>query len=75
MLLGWSLTVPWWLRLYTTLSGGVALFALVLYASNAFLGLGEGGIERVVAYPQTVWQIVVGVYALTRCAPPTVLVG
>ena len=75
VLLGWSLTVPWWLRLYTTLSGGVALFALVLYASNTFLGLGEGGIERVVAYPQTAWQIVVGVYALTRHTRPTVLVG
>ncbi len=66
VLLGWSLSVPGWLRLYTTLSGGVALFALVLYANNAFLGLGEGGLERVVAYPQTVWQIVLGGYALTR---------
>jgi hypothetical membrane protein len=75
LLLGWSLTVPWWLRLYTTLTGGVALFALVLYASNHFLGLGQGGIERVVAYPQTVWQIVVGAYALTRRPRPTVLLG
>ncbi len=64
VLLGRSLSAPAGLRLYTMLSGGVALVALVLYMSTASLGLGDGGMERVVAYPQTLWQIVLGVYVL-----------
>jgi hypothetical membrane protein len=65
VVLGWSLKVPGWLRLFTAISGSVALLALVIYASGHTLGLGEGGIERLVAYPQTVWQIVLGTYLLT----------
>ncbi len=52
------------LRLYTRLSGVVALIALIIYSSGHFIGLGEGGIERVVAYPQTVWMVVIGVSLL-----------
>jgi hypothetical membrane protein len=65
VVLGWSLKVPGWLRLFTAISGTVALLALVVYTSGHTLGLGEGGIERVVAYPQTVWQIALGTYLLT----------
>jgi hypothetical protein len=36
------------------------------YASSHDLGLGEGGIERVVAYPQTVCLIVTGFYLAAR---------
>jgi hypothetical protein len=43
-------------------SGLIALIFLVFYATSHFLGFGEGGIERVVAYPQTVWLIVFGIY-------------
>ena len=64
VLLGRSMTAPSWLRLYTMLSGAVALLALVLYVSGTTLGLGDGGMERLVAYPQTVWQIVLGAYVL-----------
>lgn len=53
-------------RVYSFLSGMLALLALVYYASGHYLGLGEGGIERVVAYPQTVWLIVTGLYMLSR---------
>lgn len=66
VVLGRSLGVPGWLRSYTMLSGGVALIALALYVTGATLGLGNGGMERVVAYPQTVWQIVLGTYVLRR---------
>lgn len=55
--------VPTYLRIYTALSGAVALVALSLYATGHFVDLGEGGIERVVAYPQTIWMIVLGIYA------------
>jgi hypothetical membrane protein len=58
--------MPVALRLYSFLSGALALLALVSYSSRHYLGLGEGGIERVVAYPQTVWLIVIGIFLLIR---------
>ena len=58
--------MPMVLRLYSFLSGALAILALVGYSSHHYLGLGEGGIERVVAYPQTVWLIVIGLFLLIR---------
>ena len=66
VVLGFSLEVPLMLRLYTLLTGAVALTALALYVSTHYFGLGEGGIERVVAYPQTVWLILFGAYLLVN---------
>jgi hypothetical membrane protein len=66
IILGFSLNLPPPLRLYSFLSGALALFALGCYASSHYLGLGEGGIERVVAYPQTAWLIIIGLYILKR---------
>jgi hypothetical membrane protein len=51
-------------RIYTALSGVIGLFALVLFLKQSYLGLGIGGMERIVAYPQTIWMIVVGAYLL-----------
>jgi hypothetical membrane protein len=64
LIVGFSLGGPVVLRAYTVLSGLVALIFLAFYASSHFLGLGEGGIERVVAYPQTVWLSVLGIYVI-----------
>jgi hypothetical membrane protein len=64
LILGFSLGGPVALRIYTVLSGSVALIFLAFYASSHFVGLGEGAIERVVAYPQTVWLIVLGIYVI-----------
>jgi hypothetical membrane protein len=58
--------MPVVLRLYSFLSGTLAILALVSYSSGHYLGLGEGGIERVVAYPQTLWLIVIGIFLLIR---------
>jgi hypothetical membrane protein len=58
--------LPVALRVYSFLSGALAVLALAFYASGHYLGLGEGGIERVVAYPQTVWLIVTGLFLLVR---------
>jgi hypothetical membrane protein len=58
--------MPVALRLYSFLSGTLAVIALVSYSSRHYLGLGEGGIERIVAYPQTVWLIVIGIFLLIR---------
>lgn len=61
---GRSLSLPAPLRLYSYLSGSLALIALGCFVSGHYLGLGEGGMERVVAYPQTAWLIVIGLYLL-----------
>ncbi|MBW4079370.1 MAG: DUF998 domain-containing protein [Acidobacteria bacterium] len=66
VVLGFSLPVLRGFRLFTLMSGFVALVAVAFYATGHFLGLGEGGIERVVAYPQTIWLIAFGVHLLTR---------
>jgi hypothetical membrane protein len=64
--LGLALPLPRSLRIPSVLAGTLALVALVSYASNIDWGLGAGGMERIVAYPQTVWLIVVGLYFLFR---------
>jgi hypothetical membrane protein len=57
-----SLAIPRLLRYYTFLSGILALIALIFFYTDHYLGLGIGGMERIVAYPQTLWLIVFGVY-------------
>jgi hypothetical protein len=54
------------MRAYSFLSGAVALLGLAAYASSHYLGLGEGGIERVVAYPQTIYLAVIGCYLIAK---------
>ena len=66
IILALSLKIPAPLRLYFFLSGVMALLGLVAFASSHDLGLGEGGIERVVAYPQTLCLIVIGFYLAAR---------
>ena len=66
VLLGRALEMPPVLRRCFLLSGIVALLSLVAYASSHYLGLGEGGIERVVAYPQTICLAVLGCYLIAK---------
>jgi len=54
------------IRAYFFLSGAVALLGLAAFASSHYLGLGEGGIERFVAYPQTICLAVIGSYLLVK---------
>ena len=65
IVLGVTLRIPLVLRIMSVCLGVFALAALVAYASSHYFGLGEGGIERVVAYPQTVWLISTGAYMLS----------
>jgi len=37
--------------------GTMSLVALVLFASGVYLGLGKGGMERMVAYPALLWMV------------------
>ena len=62
VILGFSLELPRTLKYYSILSGAISLMALVLFVSDTYLGIGIGGMERIVAYPQTVWLIVFGIY-------------
>jgi hypothetical membrane protein len=62
VILGSTLDLPRSLRYYTLITGIVALISLPFFISKTYLGIGEGGIERVVAYPQTIWLIVFGLY-------------
>jgi hypothetical membrane protein len=64
VLLGLSLKMPPALKIYTLASGYIALAATVLLINSWDLGLGTGGMERLAAYPQTIWLIIYGAYAL-----------
>ncbi len=49
-------------RAYTILSGLVDLIALALFESGTYLGLGVGGMERLIVAPVLLWSIVVGIH-------------
>ena len=49
---------------YSIITGVIALLALIVYVSGHYLGLGQGGLERLVSYPQTIWMIFIGIYYL-----------
>lgn len=55
---------PHWLRNLSIFFGVTGLIGLVLYLLNISLGIGHGGMERVTAYPQTIWMIITGVFLL-----------
>ena len=64
--LGSALSRP--LRVVALIAGLGSLIALALFVRANYLGLGDGGMERLVAYPQTVWLIMLGVIRL-KCPP------
>ncbi|HSX47240.1 MAG TPA: DUF998 domain-containing protein [Patescibacteria group bacterium] len=49
-------------KIYSLISGSIGLISLILYIFHIYLGLNQGGMERIVAYPQTIWLIVFGIY-------------
>jgi hypothetical membrane protein len=52
------------LRLTSFMLGGIGLYGLLLFVSGQYLGLGIGGMERIAAYPQSIWMIIIGSYLL-----------
>ena len=42
---------------FSILLGVIALVALASYVSNVFLGLGPGGMERMIVYPALIWAV------------------
>jgi hypothetical protein len=54
---------------FSTLSiilGSMTLAALALFGSGAYLGLGAGGIERMIAYPALMWEAGFGDYHIAH---------
>jgi hypothetical membrane protein len=50
------------LRAYTFLSGVLTMLALFLFATNRYLGLGAGGMERLLIAPILLWGVVAGLH-------------
>jgi len=62
LVLGIVLPLPDPLRWPMRIVSPIALLALVLFASHHYLGIGAGTMERIAAYPETIWLISFGVY-------------
>jgi hypothetical membrane protein len=50
---------------FSILMGIASITALVLYGVNIYLGLGPGGMERMIAYPVLLWAISFGGYLMS----------
>lgn len=50
---------------FSILMGIASITALVLFGANMFLGLGPGGMERMIAYPVLLWAISFGGYLMS----------
>ena len=48
---GWPLSLLWGVM------GIISLVALILFATDTYLGLGRGGMERMIVYPVMIWLI------------------
>jgi hypothetical membrane protein len=59
--------LPTKVRAYGFILGGIGLLGLILFMSKIYLGLGEGGMERITAYPQSIWLIIFGIYMFHAC--------
>lgn len=60
------------LAAFSFVCAALALIGFFLYGSQEYFGLGRGGMERLTAYPLTVWLIVVGITLLLRKRDVTV---
>ncbi len=62
LLLGSLLTLPESMRRSMLMFSSVALAALFCFASHRSFGIGRGTMERIAAYPVTIWLITFGLY-------------
>jgi hypothetical membrane protein len=54
--------------LFSIACGGIAFIAFVLYGRLIYLGLGRGGMERLAAWPLTLWFVATGAALLLHHA-------
>jgi hypothetical membrane protein len=59
---------------YSVASGLISGFSLLLFVGGSYLGLGLGGMERLVVAPVLLWLVVVGV-RVVRIPPAALAVG
>ena len=59
---GAVLTLPESMRRYMLIFSSLSLAALVCFASHKSFGIGAGMMERIAAYPITIWLITFGLY-------------
>lgn len=59
------------LSYFSILLGATSLLALVLFGSGVYLGLGKGGMERMIAYPALLWTVSFGSYLINTSKGPT----
>jgi len=52
------------------ISGLTSLTALALFATNNYLGLGHGGMERLIVYPVLAWGLLIAGYLLSAGRQP-----
>ncbi len=62
LVLGSVLTLPKSLRRSMLMFSSIALVALFCFASHRSFGIGRGSMERIAAYPVTIWLIIFGLY-------------
>ena len=62
LVLGVILTLRESMRRSMLMFSGVALVALLCFASHKSFGIGHGTMERIAAYPVTIWLITFGLY-------------
>jgi hypothetical membrane protein len=62
LVLGGVLTLPESMRRSMLVFSALALAALLCFASHKSFGIGQGTMERVAAYPVTIWLITFGLY-------------
>jgi hypothetical membrane protein len=54
------------ISVFWAILGTVALIALVLYAMGIYLGLGVGGMERLIVYPDILWALGFGGWIVAK---------
>jgi hypothetical membrane protein len=52
------------LSYFSAVAGAITLVALVLYATHTYLGLGQGGMERMIVYPVLLGALAFGGYLM-----------
>jgi hypothetical membrane protein len=62
LVLGAVLTLPESMRRSMLMFSSLALAALLCFASHRYFGIGRGIMERLAAYPVTIWLITFGLY-------------
>ena len=62
LILGWTLDIPQRLKSFMRFWAPVSLIAGCLLAFHHNFGIGAGLMERIAAYPESIWLIIFGAY-------------